>query len=159
MVDEVLSRRSSFLPGREIRLADRHPWAFPAPTREWTLKTWPAAEEYSRLMHALIEVEDDSERGLAELAFAIFLLGQNYRLTPADYQQLLDFGPESAESIHCRTAFHEVTQEHLVFFANAGGFPLDAQVVSATHGKFSRLLAWFRTGISLRWRVFGSRSW
>jgi hypothetical protein len=158
MVDEPSSRCSSFYPGSELRLADGQAWTFPAPTREWTLKTWPAAQEYSRLIQAMIEAQDDFERGLAELAFAIFLLGQNYRLSAGDYQQLLDFGPESVESARWQIALHDLAQEHVMFAARVAGIPPQVQFVPS-RGKFSRLLAWLRSNLSFRWWVFGSRSW
>jgi hypothetical protein len=156
MVDELLCRRSSFRPGSRIRLADGQAWAFPLPTREWAGKAWPAAEEYTGLIQAMIEAEDHAERCLAELAFAIFLLEQNYRLSPVDYQQLLDFGPESQASNDWRFACHQLAQEHLVFLADARGFPLEMELVAATQSRFSRLRAWLRTNMPFRGRFFDS---
>jgi hypothetical protein len=139
-------------------LADGQHWTFPLPSREWLLTSWPGADEFSGLMRSMIEAEDFAERSLAELAFAIFLLGQNYRLSAVDYQELLDFGPESATSIDWRTALHELAEEHLVFFTTAISGS-DTQKLSAVQGKIPRLLSWLRTNFSLHRKVSGSRSW
>jgi hypothetical protein len=159
MVDELLSRRSSFRSGKKIRLADGQGWTFPSPIREWSDKAHSDRETYNGLIRAINEAEDNSERCLAELSFAIFLLGQNYRLSPVDYQQLLDFRSESVESIAWRTALRQLTQEHLHLFSVAPGVPQQTDLVSIPQGMVSRLLAWLRTFMPLRWRFFDSRSY
>ena len=142
MLDELQTRRSSFRQGRRIQLADRQVWTFPLPSREWIGIAWPPTEDYTAHIQSMIEAEDDSETRRAELAFAIFLLAQNYDLSPVDYQQLLDFGPDSAEAIHWQFAFHELAHEHLLYFSVAGVFSLATQLTSASQRKFSRPLNW-----------------
>ena len=116
-------------------------------------------EAYNGLIRSINEAEDSSERQLAALSFAIFLLGQNYRLSPADYQQLLDFGFESRESIAWQIAIRQLTEEHLHFFSGARTFPPQSELVSIPQGLFSRLLTWLRTFMPLRWRFFDSQSY
>jgi hypothetical protein len=159
MVDELLSRRSSFRQGRRIELADRQVWTLPLPSRERVGIAWPPTGDYPAHIQSMIEAEDDSELSRAELAFAIFLLGQNYDLSPLDYEQLLAFGPDSAKAIHWRFALHELAHEHLLYFSDAGVFALATQPTSASQRKFSRPLNWLRTNMLFRWRFFGSRSW
>jgi hypothetical protein len=159
MVDELLSRRSSFRPGKKIRLADGQGWTLPSPGREWSDKAHSDQEAYNGLIRSINEAEDDSERRLAELSFAIFLLGQNYRLSPSDYQQLLDFGSEASESIAWQVALHQFTQEHLHFFSSAPDCPQQTELASIPPGLVSRLLTWLRTLMPLRWRFFDSRSY
>src|SRR5437773_1040820 len=93
LLDELSSRRSSFRPGSPIRLADGQTWTLPAPpkAKEWMAAPFDA--EYTGLIQAIMEAEDASEQRLAELAFAIFLLGHNYQLSPADYERLLGSSP------------------------------------------------------------------
>jgi hypothetical protein len=159
MVDELLSRRSSFRPGKKIRLADGQAWTLPSPVREWSDKAHSDREAYNGLIRSINEAEDDSERRLAELSFAIFLLGKNYRLSPSDYEQLLDFGSPSSESIAWQVALHQLTQEHLHFFSSAPDFPEQTELASIPQGLVARLLAWLRTLMPLRWRFFDSQSY
>jgi hypothetical protein len=159
MVDELLSRRSAFRSGRKIRLADGQGWTFPSPIREWSDKAHSDREAYNGLIRSINEAEDNSEQRLAELSFAIFLLGQNYRLSPVDYQQLLDFGSESRDSIAWQIAIHQITQEHLHFFCRASDIPQQTDLVSIPQGLASRLLSWLRTFTPLRWLFFDSRSY
>jgi hypothetical protein len=159
MVDELLSRRSSFRAGKKIRLADGQGWTFPSPIREWSDKAHSDQEAYNGLILSISEAEDDSERRLAELSFAIFLLNQNYRLSPADYQQLLDFGCEARESIAWQIAIRQLTQEHLHFCSAAPVLPQQSELTSIPQGLFSRVLTWLRTFMPLRWRFFDSRSY
>jgi hypothetical protein len=158
MVDELLSRRSSFRPGKKIRLANGQGWTLPSPIREWTGKAPSDREAYTGLIRSINEAEENSERRLAELSFAIFLLDQNYRLSPVDYQQLLDFGSESSKSIAWQIAIHQLTQEHVHFLSSAPDFQKQTELVSIPRGLASRLLAWLRTFIPLRWRISHSRS-
>ena len=87
MVDELSSRRSRFPPGTPICLANDQEWTFPAPTADSESAFEPAGAEYLGLIHAVQEAEDQSERRLAELALAIFLIGLNYDLSSTDLAQ------------------------------------------------------------------------
>jgi len=159
MVDELLSRRSSFRTGKSIRLADGQRWTFPSPNREWSDKAHSDLKAYDGLIRSINEAEDHSEQLLAELSFAIFLLDQNYQLSPGDYQQLLDFGSETGESIDWQVAIHQLTQEHLHLFSITSNVLHQAELISIPHGLASRLRTWLRTFMPLRWRFFGSRSY
>src|SRR5437763_1834943 len=77
VVDELMSRRSDFHAGRGIRLADRRTWTFPAPVEGWITSVDTAEGDYVGLIRAVLEAESHAEARLAELALAIFLLGQN----------------------------------------------------------------------------------
>jgi hypothetical protein len=159
MVDELLSRRSSFRPGNKIRLADGQSWTLPSPIREWSDKAHCDRDTYSSLIRSMNEAEDNPNRLLAELSFGIFLLGQNYRLSPADYQQLLDFAPESRESIAWQIAMRQLASEYLHFFSNVPDLPQETDLATIRQGLASRLLAWLRTLMPLRWRFFDTRSY
>ena len=89
MVDELSSRRSRFQPGTTICLANDQEWTFPAPTADSEFAVESAEAEYLGLIHAVQEAEDQSERRLAELALAIFLIGLNYDLSPTDLAKLV----------------------------------------------------------------------
>jgi len=128
------------------------------PSRETIGIARPPTDDYIAHVQSMIEAEDDSELSRAELAFAIFLLGQNYDLSPVDYQRLLAFCPDSAEAIHWRLAFHELAHEHLRYFSDPGVFSLVTQLTSASQRKFSRPVNWLRTNMLFRWRFFGSGS-
>ena len=159
MVDELLSRRSSFRPGQKIRLADGQGWTFPLPIREWSDKAQSDREEYNGLIRSIIEAEDDSERRLGEFAFAIFLLSQNYRLSPLDFQQLLDFGSETSEFIAWRNSLRQLTQEHTVCFSDTVSVAPEPDPSSARQQRISRLLEWLRDNVPLHWRFFDSGSY
>jgi hypothetical protein len=159
MVDEVISRCSSFSAGRRIQLADGQTWSFPLPTKEWLIESWPDRTRYIDLIDSVMESQESSDRCLAELAFGIFLLGQNYQLSPADYQSLLDFGADSTQSNGLRLALHELAQEHAAFLSEAVGHRLEMRPESAYQGRFSRVLSWLCVNFPLRWRVFNSRCW
>jgi len=158
MVDELSSRRSLFRHGRNIRLADGQTWTFPAPTTESQWKAAPFTAEYTGLIRALMEAENASEQHLAELAFAIFLLGHNYCLSPKDYERLLDFAPGSPASTDGQLAFHHISQEHLHSFLDTSGAGLDSRPVLPAQRRFFRLLAWLRHHSPFRWWSVDSRS-
>jgi hypothetical protein len=159
MVDELLSRRSSFRPGQRIRLADGQGWTFPLPIQEWSDKAHSDREEYYGLIRSIIEAEDDSERRLAELAFAIFLLSQNYRLSPLDYQQLLDFGSETSESIAWRTSLRQLSEAHTHCFSATLSVTPETDLCSTRQQRISRLVEWLRDNVPLHWRFFDSGSY
>ena len=79
MVDELSSRRSSIQAGNLISLANDQEWTFPAPTADSEFAVEAAGTEYLGLIRAIMEAEDQSDRRLAELAMAIFLVGLNYQ--------------------------------------------------------------------------------
>jgi len=149
--------RSSFRQGRQIQLADGQSWIFPAPPKgpEWTAV--PFGTEYKGIIQAILEAEDDSEQRRAELAFAIFLLGHNYRLSPADYERLLGSTPESPDSRDWQLAFHRIAQDHLDAFLDGAGVTSKNGPLSNMEGRVSRRLAWLRKHLPSRWFSFDSR--
>jgi len=120
VVDELVSRRSDFHPGRGICLADLQTWTFPAPVDRWIASGDSAQEDYVGLIRAVLEAESHAEARLAELALAMFLLGQNYRLTPQDYQELFTFTSDSTELADSQSAFHDLALDHIRYLAAAG---------------------------------------
>jgi hypothetical protein len=154
---EVLSRRSWFREGRKIRLADGQTWTLPAPPKASEWKTVPFGTEYSGLIQSILEAEEEHEQRLAELALAIFLLGHNYSLSPADYERLLGFAPESPDSTKWKLAFHDIAQEHLHSYLDASRVPPDGRPVMPTPGRIARLLSWLRNHLPSRWFSFDSR--
>jgi len=91
VVDELSTRRSRFQPGTPICLANDQEWTLPAPTADSEFAVESAEAEYLGLIHAVQEAEDQSERRLAELALAIFLIGLNYQLSSTDLANLFTF--------------------------------------------------------------------
>ena len=116
--DEVSSRRPTFRVGDTIRLCDGQEWVLPASLQnsEWSPASFGPA--YAAIIHAILEAEDESERCLAELAFAIFLLDHNYRLSPADYHRLLESNTMSAGLSEWQARFRGIAHQHLISFLN-----------------------------------------
>ncbi len=158
MVDELLSRRSLFRHGRQIRLADGQAWTFPAPLTELEWNAAPFGAEYPGLIRAIMEAENASDQYLAELSFTIFLLGHNYCLSSTDYERLLDFDSAAPDSRAGQRAFHHVSQEHLHSFLRSSCAHLDSRPDVPTNGKFSRLIVWLRNHSPFHWWSVDSRS-
>ena len=76
--------------------------------------------DYVGLIRAVLEAESHAEARLAELVLAMFLLGQNYRLTPLDYQELFTFTSDSTELANSQSAFHDLALDHIRYLAAAG---------------------------------------
>jgi hypothetical protein len=148
--DEIRSRRSRFREGSSSRLADDQLWTLPAPADVSRGGPTPFRIEYTGLLNAIVEAEDDSERRLAELAFVVFMLGENYSLSPADYERLLSFTPQTAKSSAWQLALQDIVQEHLRCFDSSASSSENGKVPIAP-GKFVRLLSWFRNHLRLRW--------
>jgi hypothetical protein len=158
MVNERSSRRSAFQDGRKIRLANGQMWTFVAPPSAEQWKHGSSADEFKGLMQAIMAAENDSERRLAELAFAIFLLNQNYCLSPTDYEQLLDYPAGSPESSDWERSLHQLVQDHLHCFGGRTEVSLEAEPVLSKQRRFSRLAARLRINLLFRWWSFDSRS-
>jgi hypothetical protein len=150
--DEIRRRRSRFREGSKLRLADGQMWTLPAPADASRVCPAPFTVEYRGLLKAIVEAEDDSEQRLAELAFVVFLLGENYSLSPADYEALLTFAPETAESSAWQFAVQAIVQEHLGCFNNSASSSEKGVVpIAPVPGKSIRLLSWFSNHIRLPW--------
>ena len=120
----------------------------------------PFGAEYSNLIRAILEAEDDAERNLAELAFAILLLAHNYRLSPPDYESLLGSNSEFAGGRSGRNwqeTFHRIAQDHVDSYLD---FPeaasVDQPLLDAL-GRVDRLSAWLRNRLPSRWFSLESR--
>jgi hypothetical protein len=114
--DEYSSRRDSFRAGNEIRLADGQTWTLPAPPTKSEAECPALGTAYTDIIHAILEAEDRPEQTLGELAFAVYLLEQNYHLTPADYRRLLATNPTRPSTNTWQASFHQIAQEHLHAF-------------------------------------------
>jgi len=157
LLDEFSSRQASFRKGKQIQLADGQIWILPAPPNESEWKDVPFQAEYTGIIQAILEAGDSSEQRLAELAFAILLLGHNYRLSPADYECLLGSNPESPDSMDWQLAFHHIAQGHLHSFLDASGISAENGQLLDTQRRFSRLLDWLRNHLPSRWFSIESR--
>jgi len=157
LLDELSSRQSSFRQGTRIQLADGNTWEIPAPPKgpEWNAP--PFGAEYTDLIQAILEAEDGSEHRLAELAFAILLLGHNYRLSPADYERLLGSTAEYSDSRDWQLTFHHITQDHLQSFLDVSGVSSETGPSLHGEGRFSRLAAFLRDHLPSRWFSFDPR--
>jgi hypothetical protein len=147
VVDEQMSRRSGFHPGKGIRLADQQVWAFPAPVDGWSFSVEAAGGEYLDLIRVILEAEDSSELRMAELALAIFLLGQNYHLTAEDYQRLLTFEPDSSELADAQAAFRDLARAHVDYLIATGVISVPVSPAPGGHGGggLARLLTRIRS--------------
>ena len=104
MVDELSCRRSRFQSGNPVCLANGQEWTFPAPRVDSEFAVGSAEAEYLGLIHVVQEAEDQSERRLAELALAIFLIGLNSGLGSTDLVNLFTFRPRSQELTNSQRA-------------------------------------------------------
>jgi hypothetical protein len=155
LLDEASCRRSGFRAGGRIRLADGRTWTLPAPATPAEPNSPPFGAEYADLIEAIMDAEDGSQQRRAELALAIFLLGHNYALSPADFTRLLGFRPDSPESTEWRLAFHQFAHEHVHAFLSTAGPALDERNLLSTTSRFSRFLAWLRHRLLARFGSFG----
>lgn len=119
MLDEMALRRSDFLPGVRIRLADGQEWTLPgAPSGD------PGPEaggpepdalgaDYAGIVAAILEAENEAERRRAELALGIALLARNYRLAPSDFRAVLGACSGMSAAANVGLALHAVAREHV----------------------------------------------
>jgi hypothetical protein len=159
VVDELSSRRSRFRPGNPICLANDQEWTFPAPTADSEFAVESAAAEYLGLIHAVQEAEDPSERRLAELALAIFLIGLNYQLNSSDLANLFTFQPRSRELADSQHAFESLACDHILALARRAKLPLPVPSPRAERRPPGRrVLAWLRSRGLLRKGLPSSRN-
>jgi hypothetical protein len=158
LVEEALSRRSGFREGTKIRLADGQMWTMPAPPgpSEWPTSPFDAA--YTDLMRAIEDTQTRHERSLAELTFAIFLLGHNYCLSPDAYERLLGFSPGSHELTEWQSAVRSLTQQHLQSLVSASVLDLGRMPTFSRPRRFFRLFTWVRDHLPPRWWFIDSRT-
>jgi hypothetical protein len=111
--DEYSCRRPSFRSGNQIQLSDGQTWILPPPPKESERGGGAFADEYLNIIRAIVEAEDKSERRIAELVLAIYLLQTNYYLVPADYEILLSSSPRARGSSDWQSSFHQIADKHL----------------------------------------------
>ena len=114
--DELGRRRRSFRAGSPIQLSDGQMWFLPPHPKKAEPAALPLGADYSGLIRAILEAEDSSERCVAELALAIFLLETNYRLLPADYQRLLGSSGNRSGPPGWQAEFQEIARAHVCAF-------------------------------------------
>jgi hypothetical protein len=102
MMDERALRGPNFVGGTRIRLADGQAWSLPDHLSD------REDDEHEGLLRAIGEAEDEPERLRGELALAILLLARNYRLTPADYAELLTYAPGDPALAETQAAVSEL---------------------------------------------------
>jgi hypothetical protein len=135
-------------------MADGQMWTLPAPGATSDGKTGPTGSEFTGLIIAVKEAESESDRLLAELALAIFLLAHNYSLSPADYEELLGFEADSPQLTDWQIACHRIVREHLESVGAATGNSAESQPVQPAARGFARLWVWLRNYAAYRWRIF-----
>src|SRR5208337_244032 len=108
-------------PGNPICLANDQEWTFPAPRADSEFAVESAEAEYLGLIQTVQEAEDQSERQLAELALAIFLIRLNYELSSTDLANLFTFQPRSQELVDSQHAFESLARDHVVWLARLDG--------------------------------------
>jgi hypothetical protein len=105
------------------------------------------------------EAEDQSERRLAELALAIFLIGLNYELSSTDLANLFTFQPRSQELADSQHAFELLARDHVLALARRAEPPLPVPSPSAeSRPPGRRVLAWLRSHGLLRKGLPNSRN-
>ncbi len=140
MTAVVSHRRSLFRQGKPIHLADGQMWIFPAPPRGAEWNAAPFGADYQGIIAAIMEAEDEPERLRGELALAIFLLSQNYRLAPNDYQLLLGSTPDSLETTDWQLAFREIAQDHLAAYRDYSLMSSEHRPLADSQRRLSRFL-------------------
>lgn len=98
--DECSARRSAFVDGPRVRLADGGVWTLPH--RDLSHDD----PEYDALVAAVFEAEDGAEALRAGLALTIFLLDRNYALGPDALSSLLTFPPGDPDLIALQRDVH-----------------------------------------------------
>ncbi len=108
MVEEKVRRRAGFQSGRWVRMGDRQPWMFPPPPAPGNDR------DYDALIKAHRESEDADDEQRIELALAILLLNRNYAPSPAEYQEIFDFGADKSARFIAQSAISEIVHNDLV---------------------------------------------
>jgi hypothetical protein len=114
MLDERTLRRTDFHRGVDVRLADRQFWSLPTP-EEFAEESSDSsrAAEHQALTRSILEADSRDDLLRAELSLTIFLLGENYRLSPDACFQVLSFAPGDPLLEESRRALHSLAMEHV----------------------------------------------
>jgi len=148
---QLKGRRPDFHSSRAIRLADGHVWSFPAPAENGVPSPETAfGAEYLDLIRAILEAEDSNEARLAELAFAMHLIGRNRPLTPAEYQRLFMFEQESQALTESQDGFRDLARDHVDYLVATGTLSRPAWAGEPAHGALGRLLSRLRNQWPIR---------
>ncbi len=107
MVAENARRRSGFLGGAWIKMADGREWLFSGPPARGV------DADYDALVHALLEAEDRSEARKCELTIAILLLSRNYQPSPSEYVKIFYFGSDDAAQSSAEEAISTLIRSNL----------------------------------------------
>ncbi|MFO0892959.1 MAG: hypothetical protein U0790_27960 [Isosphaeraceae bacterium] len=121
MANERDRRRTTFQEGMRLPLADRQAWTFPAPEDTPALLDDALRREYSDLLMAHCEAEDQAEKRIAELSLAIFLIGLNYELDARELQSLFTFTPGSDAASEAMETFQLLAADHVRYASNGPG--------------------------------------
>jgi hypothetical protein len=156
LADEMLKRRRGFCEGAKITLADGQLWTIPDPPKASERESGAFGIEYVGLMQAVREAGSMSEQRLAELALAIFLLGENYSLSSTEYERLLGFMPRSQELTEWQDRFHRIAEEHLQTAVGVAERRVHRGPVAVERGWFARRLVWVRNRLPSHWWLFNS---
>ena len=115
MRDPRVLRSPTYRDGSGVRLADGQDWIMPAPPASDGPEQVATVlgEDYEALVMAVAEAIDESERRLAELCLAIYLLGRNYDLGPSDYQALLEHPAGDPALAKLQSALREIADAHI----------------------------------------------
>lgn len=109
---EARCRRSCFVAGHEVVLADEQKWMVPCRTVP-DYADEDTAHTHRGLLLGILEADDDADRRRNELALIIFLLRQNYKLTSAELQALLAFPNGSGALLQAQRDFRLIADAHL----------------------------------------------
>jgi hypothetical protein len=109
MRHEIDLRRADYVGGIPITLGDGRAWAFPGP-REISPNGTCEDIGLIRLLHAMAEADSEADQAMGELSLAIYLLGINYDLSPADYRYLLE--ARDGQTDQLRAALRDLAQRH-----------------------------------------------
>jgi hypothetical protein len=157
LAEERARRQPSFRPGRTIELADGQRWTFPAPPKGSEWNSAPFGPACAGILRAIVEAEDNAEARRAELALAIYLLGHNYRLSPADFERVLGPSEHSPDSIDWQLTFHQTVQDYVRNYLDCFMVAGDEKRVADSQGTFVRLFSWLRNRWLLPWFSFEAR--
>ncbi len=126
ILDETGVRRPGFLAGMSVPLADGNRWCLPAPPLPAELG---ANSPAFRDLIVWYRDGEEVERDQCVLAFAVYLLRQNYDLRPDQLRALLLFATPEAYA-EAKALFHELAIEHVRSFFHPQRVPPPNQAVA-----------------------------
>lgn len=116
MLEERSLRRTNFLGGIPVTLADGQRWSLPMPPDEpgedSDLLLEMFGPDYEELMEAIAEADDETDLLRLDLALSILLLARNYDLAPDALTRLLCF-PDRDDLARMRRASRPVLMAHV----------------------------------------------